>query len=93
MTPAGLGTIMGETLHVRATLPMRTGMTETYTVATPTGATAMLLARSPIGRRYRGSLRAALVASSVGADDGPQRLVGPRIFEFDRSRWAIAPHG
>jgi hypothetical protein len=62
---------------------MRKGMTETYTYATPTGATAMLLERSPIGRRYRGSLRAALVASSVGADEGPQ---APRESDAARVR-------
>ena len=58
-------------------------MTETYTYATPTGATAMLVERSPVGRRYRGSLSAALASSSVGADDGPQ---APRESDTARVR-------
>ena len=83
MTAGATGAIMGSTLHIRATLPMRKGMTETYAYATPTGATAVLLERSPMVRRQRGSLRGALVASSIGADEGPQ---APREGDVARAR-------
>lgn len=48
-------------------------MTETYTDdSTRTGATALLLPERPSSRRRRGPLRAAMAASSVGAEHGPQ---------------------
>jgi hypothetical protein len=63
-------------------------MTETYApTSSLTGATALLLEPTPIRRRQRGSLYAALAASSAGAAEGPQ---APRMDDAARIRRVLA---